>query len=211
MMRTLLVLSVLLSVLAFTVSGVSAQHGGGTCDMPGTNLSFPCPEYNYTRVGRIELRHYYEVEVASFGATSRNIIHGIEDAFFPLFEYFNGSNSAGQKIQMSIPVVADISPRLTYHNIEEVLFLPPAYIGKAPKPNNANITVVDFTPRRRVAVHHWFAEGTDTERIFGEAEFLIGELNRQGIRHQNGSFAVAFYDAPEVRGEKLFEVWAFLL
>jgi len=204
-------LVLLFVLLACLVAAVSGQHAGGTCTMPGTNRTFPCPEYNYTHVGRVEVRVYYPVEIAHTGATSRNIILGIDEAFFPLYDYFNGSNSGSQVIPMSIPIVADVSPRLTRHNIEEVWFLPAAMIGKAPKPNNPNITVEDFTPRRRVGVHAWRAEGVDTERIFTEAEFLFGELRREGLRHDNASFGFALYDAPEVRGEKLFEIWGFLL
>jgi len=177
--------------------------------MPGTNYTLPCPEYNYTTVGRVQLRHYYENEIAVSAATSRNIIHGMEDAAFPLFEYFNGSNSGGEKIRFTIPFAAHITPRLSTHNVEDIWFLPREYIGKAPKPTSPNVTVADITPRGRVAVHHWFAEGVDTERIFGELEFLEGELRRERIGYVNTSFIFGTYDVPEVR-EKLFEVWALL-
>jgi len=207
-MRSFLLLALVVLTFASTAIAQSG-HGGGECRMPFTNVTLPCPEYNYTTVGRVELRHYYENEIATSGATSRNIVHGIEDAAFPLFEYFNGSNAGGVKIRFTIPFAAHITPRLATHNVEDIWFLPREYIGKAPKPTSPNVTVADISPRGRVGVHRWVGEGVDTERIFGEMEFLEGELRRERIEYVNTSFIFASYDVPEVR-EKVFEVWAFL-
>jgi len=208
-MRAVLLLAFV--VLAFIASVSGQGHGGGECRMPDTNLTFPCPAYNFTREANFEIRSYDEIEIAVTTASSRNVLHAMEDSFPLLYDYFNGSNEAKAKIPFSIPVAAHVRPRLATLEVDEIFFLPPKYIGGAPKPTSPNVTILDIKPSNRVAAHGWFAPGTDTERIFEHAEFLEGELRRLRHPYDNRSFTFAAYDAPEVRGDKLFEVWVWLL
>lgn len=147
------------------------------------------------------LRSYGDFELRRYPLTILATVRGMDDydAFGILFSYISGSNTRGEKVAMTTPVVsAESGPEKIPMTVPVVsgersfsFALPPSYSpGEVPAPKDGRVEI-EVLPGREVAVARF--RGRTGERTVAERrEALLGAVRRSGLSPKGEPFLMRY-------------------
>merc|ERR1712188_246670 len=116
-----------------------------------------------SRTNNYVVREYPESYWSATTVTGKDLDAAGSEAFMRLFRYISGANAEGQKIEMTVPVLASVIPgdgpfceeNFTYH-----FYLPREFQTNPPKPSDPRVTnvVLDAMDVAVVSFPGWMNE-----------------------------------------------------
>ncbi|XP_015954042.1 uncharacterized protein LOC107478419 [Arachis duranensis] len=107
-------LSLLLSLLSVSIftTVLSATRQNVVTFTPPTCKRIECPAYDVVHVGNgYEIRRYNStVWISNPPIPDISLVEATRTGFFSLFDYIQGKNEYNQKIEMTAPVITEVSP-----------------------------------------------------------------------------------------------------
>jgi len=193
--------------LVLLASGVSAQQQ--YCRVDG--YDFPCPRVVESLY--LDYRVYGAIEAVAYTGLPRGRPLDILDSMFygefEILRYFNGGNRANETIPHTYPrgIIVDFVTHVYF----PILFLPNAYVGRAPASTIADILVAGVDPIGRVEPMTVPMFERPTDARIRETVLAAHVLLRQhGQTFQNTTFAFFSYDLVDHRGPTYTsEAWVF--
>jgi hypothetical protein len=173
-----------------------------TFNPPNFSNGLDTPEYkSILNEGNIEIREYKE----SFWVTTEDL--NSQSGFWKLFNYISGENSSQEKINMTTPVLRNIS----FKNSSGTMSF---YLGKkfqngiVPKPNGEN-AFIEKIPFKKVALIVYDGY-TNKEKEYEKLKILGDFLTMRNIKFSSENYFFAGYDAPYKTSNRHNEVWVEL-
>lgn len=196
-----------LTILFTLLISASAQQS--YCRVDG--YDFPCPRVVESLF--IDYRIYGRLEVVAYtGLPQGRPLDIIESLFVGtefIHRYFDGGNRANETIAHTYPRAIFVD--FVNHRYFPVLFLPTAYLGRAPASSVENVAVGGIDPLGSVEplAVPLFERPTDA-RIRDTVIATHAVLRQHGETYNPTSFVYLSYDLPDHRGPTYTsEVWVF--
>ncbi|XP_052206440.1 uncharacterized protein LOC127810892 [Diospyros lotus] len=210
--------SFLLSLLSNPNSGPWPETRLGGVDLfPATCKRIECPSYDVIHVGEgYEIRRYNStVWMSTAPLQDISLVGATRNGFLQLFDYIQGKNSYKEEIEMTAPVITEVSP--SDGPLCESTFVVSFYV---PKVNQA-----DPPPAKGLHVQRWgpvyvavrqFGGHVMDSDVGEEAAALYASLSgtvwSDAIEKSHGSevsthYTVAQYNSPFEFKNRLNEIW----
>lgn len=172
-----------------------------------------CPSFNVlNKSAHYELRQYEASSWVSISTNAPSLDSKIQSSlFWPLFNYIQGSNRQGKKIQMTVPVtnVVQPDPLTDGYNFTMSFFISPS-ITNIPMPNSDEITI-QHKPSFKVYVHSFKGYAWSQDMWTKHADMLAKFLNKDGLQGKykpvDEMVITAGYDDPLKMFNRHNEVW----
>ncbi|EXB52064.1 hypothetical protein L484_024614 [Morus notabilis] len=210
-------LSLLVSLLSGLWPAEKTQHNKSLGIFPPTCNRIECPSFEVVDVGNgYEIRRYNSTMWASTSAIQDiSLVDATRTGFLQLFDYIQGKNYYKEKIEMTAPVITEVSP--SDGPFCESSFLVSFYV---PKKNQANpapakgLQIQKWKPTY-VAVRQFGGFVSDYE-IGEEAAALqasiVGTVWSDAIEKSHGKdrttvYTVAQYNSPFEFDNRVNEIW----
>jgi len=217
-MNTLKSAAVVLLVVLLAVMHAMAfdnQSGWPEGSEPSFCHAIDCPVFNVTYnndTNQVQVREYAPGLWTSVNVSGTEFQTAVNDAFFLLFDYISGQNSAGSKIAMTAPVSVEIFPgQGPFCNTTFIVsfFVPFDYQTSSnppPKPTNPQV-YSNFIPARRLAIIQFggFVKSFDT--IVPEYTELSDWLTEEGYDFTPNLYTVSQYNSPYQIINRHNEIW----
>lgn len=148
------------------------------------------------RIGKVEIRQYPELVLATVSGTQDDPSFGI------LFNYITGANSSQGKISMTAPVVSSEKIKMTAPVVSGDRFftfvMPSSFtMDTIPKPDDHRIDI-HLQPARRFGVLR-FSGRTNPKLVKQKGTELIGVLAESGLKTRGDIFLMR-YNSPFAPG-----------
>ncbi|KAK8400204.1 hypothetical protein O3P69_003123 [Scylla paramamosain] len=131
------------------------------------------------------------------------------DMFHDLFNFIDGQNDAGIKVDMTAPVTVLVQPGEgpnCENNFTMSFYVPAAHQDAPPKPLNTNV-YIEERPELHVFSRRFHGFAQDVDWIFN-ADALAQDLLADGVEDINlQHYYTAGYDSPFVIFNRTNEVW----
>ncbi|XP_069810476.1 heme-binding protein 2-like [Dendropsophus ebraccatus] len=161
-----------------------------------------CPKYQL-------VKQYEGFEHRKYDATqwiSTSVLAGkqsINIGFWNIFQYFNGSNSAGLKMKPTVPLVIMVPGNQTV-NLTMSAFLSES-LKNPPKPLKSTLSLHKY-PEASLYVRS-FGGFASKEDFATHISALAEELTTLDLPFDDSFVACNIYDPPEKRSDRHNEVW----
>ncbi len=206
-------LSLLLSLLPNSIIP-NAQKSRGANVFPPTCSRIECPTYGLIQLGKdYEIRRYNStVWISTTPIQDISLVDATRNGFLQLFDYIQGENEYEEQIEMTAPVITQVSP--SDGPFCESSFVVSFYV---PKINQANpppaegLHVQKWGPKY-VAVRQFSGFVSDYE--VGEEAAALGASLAGSIwsaaNDNNTAYTVAQYNSPFEFKDRVNEIWMAL-
>ncbi|KAG8444018.1 hypothetical protein GDO86_009274 [Hymenochirus boettgeri] len=197
-----LVLFCLISFLDVPVLCAEGKPTGET--KPKFCRDLECPRYKVVQqLESFEQRDYVETQWVSTQFKVGFLGFGMVPSFKRLFDYISGNNSAGLKINMTVPVV--IRYPLAKNDMATMSFFISPSVGKAPEPLNPALYLETILPK---SVYVMSFGGYALEYHYKKkAEALAKDLVNLGKHFDDSVRTTAGYNDPFTFSDRHNEVW----
>ncbi|XP_072015636.1 heme-binding protein 2-like [Amphiura filiformis] len=128
---------------------------------------------------------------------------GFKEGFNRLFNYISGDNEAGQKIDMTAPVLMKVTDNSDMMTVS--FFIPFEHQDSPPAPSAENVFIKEV-PEHEVYVRS-FSGYADQDDYSREAQALAASLQQASSSFEEGVYFTAGYDAPFKPVNRHNEVW----
>merc|ERR1712002_790776 len=202
----LFLLVVLPSSLA-CIRGVSRDYDAG---YPSFCKGLECPEYELlnTLNDRTEERLYRPSKWVGTEVRGMQYSSAMRQGFMRLFDYISGENDAGQKIEMTAPVVSKVIPgqgSTGESSFFMYFYVPAEHQESTPNPSNPDVFFKEF-PEFRAYVRSFGGFASHNDYTEHAAE-LSTDLDNAGMTYEHSYFYTAGYDSPYTFFYRHNEVW----
>ncbi|XP_041481167.1 heme-binding protein 2-like [Lytechinus variegatus] len=215
-MKSNMIISLFIMASMSLVHGrvVSSNHGNTATKKNGPPSfcnGLDCPKYSVVD----DTHQTWEERQYSASSWASTTLSGVafdqaqEQMFMKLFEYIQGENELGVKIEMAVPVTlrATIDARTGHFNDDYTLsfYLPYKYQNAtAPKPKNPDI-FLRTEPQSKIFVRSFPGYMSETKDLFNAGALAADLKDEWGYDH--GYIYTAGYDSPWKVFSRHNEVW----
>ncbi|XP_047179991.1 heme-binding protein 2-like [Vigna umbellata] len=209
--------SVLLSLFSVWFVYVSSDSLPNVGALPPTCQRIECPSYDLIQVGNgYEIRRYNSpVWISNSPIQDISLVEATRTGFLRLFDYIQGKNNYKQKIEMTAPVISEVSP--SDGPFCESSFVVSFYV---PKENQANPP-----PAKGLHVQRWktvyvavrqfggFVKDSEVgEQAAALKDSIAGTkwgaaVEKSKSANHTSVYTVAQYNAPFEYDNRVNEIW----
>ncbi|XP_044146126.1 heme-binding protein 2-like [Bufo gargarizans] len=195
---------ILLSLLPLCGTAVLAEDNS-VDGFPSFCGDYECPKYQILkRYNTFELRSYEATRWMTTQLDTDMFGLGIMKSFKRLYNYFNGKNTEGVSIKMTVPVRA-IVPLFDQSINATMCFFVPTTIANPPAPTDSSLYLDSLPPTSYyVRSFSGYALKSDYEK---ESKALSEELEDLGLAYDMNFGIAAGYNDPLTFFKRHNEVW----
>merc|ERR1711916_24259 len=197
------------------LASVMAAASAAKWDKPWFCHDLECPEYSVdykNATTGVEVRTYQPAVWVTTNITGIDYQSSVSKGFMSNFAYISGSNSAGQKIEMTSPVMVKIIPGQGPNcnsTFQISFFMPAAQRDNPPMPTAEN-SFIQHTPTFKVAVIQYGGFANKWSTVQPKAQQLAEDLQAAGTEF-DPTVMTAGYDPPFRVINRHNEVWYALM
>uniref|UniRef100_A0A1D1YMI0 Heme-binding protein 2 n=1 Tax=Anthurium amnicola TaxID=1678845 RepID=A0A1D1YMI0_9ARAE len=198
-----------------------AQRGGGGGDPAPTCGRIECPDFDVVEEGNgYEIRRYNSTAWMSTATPIDDIslVEATRKGFRLLFDYIQGKNEFGEKIEMTAPVITEVSP-------SDGPFCTSSFVVSfyVPKKNQANPPPADGLHLQKWGIKYaairQFGGFVSDSNVGEEAAALYASLagtkwssavDKGRSKDPTSVYTVAQYNSPFEFSGRVNEIWMFL-
>uniref|UniRef100_A0A3Q2TX60 Heme-binding protein 1 n=1 Tax=Fundulus heteroclitus TaxID=8078 RepID=A0A3Q2TX60_FUNHE len=157
------------------------------------------------KTNKYEVRHYDSVKWVSTDYSAISMEFIMIPSFWRLYGYITGDNNAGQKINMTAPVVMKIPKKGIFGTFTMSFLLPAEHQMNPPQPTNDNVYIQEM-PAMNVYVtsYETFMITLNDKK---HADTLAKALEKVSAQYEDGFHYAAGYNSPMSKKKRHSEVW----
>ncbi|XP_068088335.1 heme-binding protein 2-like [Hyperolius riggenbachi] len=195
----------LLVIFGITAAAEQESDGVDWDQKPPFCGKLDCPKYEVIKqYDDFELRLYEETTMATTPLTMDMFGFGLVKSFRRLFNYIDGKNSEGQKINMTVPVVIHAPLAPEDGNATMSFYLPPV-LENPPIPSDENVKV-EKAPKVSYYVRSFGGYALYFTYI-KHAKALAEDLRANGLAFDDSYYHRVGYNDPFTFVDRHNEVW----